>query len=184
MPFLKTTGYCVMRTRIWTLIIGFALTFAAAPVMAQDEIAAAQAIAGFWLTEDKEAVVELYPCDGKVCGRFRWLKDDSLENPSLDDKNPDPAEKKRPLCGMQFMGGFTPMGHGYFTDGWIYSPRHGSTFNAKLILKEPDKLELYGYFLVTLFGESQMWQRLETAPVCPLLEAASVKENLHAGHEK
>jgi len=178
-----------MKKYIRIFLLGLTFITATTPALTQDEpyvpVASTisedvQTVTGFWSTQDKEAVVELYPCDGKICGRFHWLKEDSLQTPSLDDKNPDPEKQQRPLCGMQFMGGFTPMGHGYFSDGWIYSPRHGSTFNAKVTMQGTDKLELYGYFLITLFGEGQIWQRTGARPVCPLLDVSSAKGQIHA----
>lgn len=105
---------------------------------------------GLWTTEDKQGVVEFYTCQDHYCGRFYWLKEDSAENPSVDDKNPDPALKKRPLCGMKFLGGFTDTGNGVYEDGWIYSPRHGSMFSSRLTLGEDGTLELRGYVLFSV----------------------------------
>ncbi len=136
-------------------------------VIAQEQTADnIRAIIGFWLTKDKDAVVEIYPCGQNVCGKFHWLKDDSPEAPSLDDKNPDPALKSRPLCGLQFLGDFELKGQGFFDNGWIYSPRHGSNFSGSLKLKDNNTLELRGYVLIPLFGDSQYWTRTGPNPVC------------------
>ncbi|MGE3623958.1 MAG: DUF2147 domain-containing protein, partial [Bdellovibrionales bacterium] len=87
------------------------------------------AVSGWWYTEGMEGGVELYPCGKDVCGRFYWLGDEKgADTVSLDSRNPDPSRRDHPLCLMQFMGGFTPDGQGRYTDGWIYSPRHGATF--------------------------------------------------------
>jgi uncharacterized protein (DUF2147 family) len=123
-------------------------------------------ISGTWLTDDKDGVVELYPCQQKICGRFHWLKEDSPENPSLDDKNRDPDKRNVPLCGLQFMGGFEPQGGGRFTDGWIYSPHDGNTYSANLTLRDQNTLELHGYVLIPLFGQSRFWTRTGTEPTC------------------
>lgn len=125
-----------------------------------------KAITGYWMTSDKDGVVEFYACDKKICGRFHWLEKDSPGAPSVDDKNPDLDKRTRPLCGMTFMGGFSPQGQGRFTGGWIYSPHNGSTYSANLTLQDQDTLELHGYFLIPLFGESRIWIRTEAEPAC------------------
>lgn len=124
---------------------------------------------GFWQTEDKDAVVEFYPCEDSLCGRFYWLEDDSLEHPSLDDRNPDPELKLRPLCGLNFMGGFKPNSDGRYDGGWIYSPRHGTMFSANIALTGHDQLELRGFVFIPLLGGSQTWTRVEYSEACPLL---------------
>jgi uncharacterized protein (DUF2147 family) len=127
---------------------------------------ALRSITGTWKTEDGDGVVEFYPCDQKICGRFHWLKKDSPEHPSLDDKNPDPEQRTRHLCEMSFMGGFTPQGEGRFTDGWIYSPHDGGTYSGNLTLKNSDTVELRGFVFIPLFGETQVWKRTGSDPVC------------------
>lgn len=142
----------------------FVLGFFSVSALAEDT--ATKPISGYWQTQDNDGVVELYPCEQKICGRFHWLKEDSPEAPSLDDKNPDPEKRSRPLCQMQFMGGFDPQGDGRYTRGWIYSPRHGSTYSARLTLKDPDTVELHGYVFVPLLGDSQIWRRTNGELAC------------------
>ena len=128
-----------------------------------------QPLLGFWQTEDKDGVIEFYQCEDSFCGRFYWLEEDSLENPSLDDRNPDPEMKVRPLCGLTFLGGFKSNGDGSYEGGWLYSPRHGGMFSANLALKGRDSLELRGFVFITLLGGSQMWTRIGAPAPCPLL---------------
>ncbi|MDD5585523.1 MAG: DUF2147 domain-containing protein [Alphaproteobacteria bacterium] len=142
---------------------GHSFAQAVTPQPQEEEI---KAVTGFWLTDDKDGVVEIYACGENVCGRFHWLEDDSPENPSLDGNNPDPKKRKEPMCGLQFMGGFAPDGRGRFADGWIYSPRDGSTYSASLTLRNEKTLELRGYMLIPLFGESRYWQRTGPEPSC------------------
>jgi len=148
----------------------FALCLMLAPTLGRAAETAAQndtqSITGFWMTQDRDAVVEFYPCDDMICGRFHWLQDDSAENPSFDDHNRDPDKRRRPLCGLQFLGDFKPQGQGRFTDGWIYSPQDGSTYSANLALQNADTLELRGYVLIPLLGQSQIWHRTGAAPAC------------------
>ncbi len=184
-----------MRFFYSILLVGF-LTFAPlmreasarmavdTPPPRQDPVATAEAIraiSGFWYTEKHEGIVELYPCDDSICGRFHWLEDDSPDNISRDSRNPDPTRQDRPLCGLQFMGGFALVENGRFGGGWIYSPEHGSVFSASMSQIDHDTLSLRGYILVPLLGETQTWQRAEAPPECHVPEAASTQTGLMAG---
>ncbi|HBM90378.1 MAG TPA: DUF2147 domain-containing protein, partial [Rhodospirillaceae bacterium] len=84
--------------------------------------ASADPVVGYWETEDHDAVIEFLPCEDSFCGRFVWLKEDSAENPSLDDLNTNVDKRGRPLCGLTFLGGFEKEDEGVYKSGWIYSP--------------------------------------------------------------
>lgn len=132
--------------------------------------AADDPILGLWQTADKDAVVQFYACgEGEFCGRFYWLKDDSAEAPSLDDKNRDPALRKRPLCGLTFLGGFRKEGEERYGGGWLYSPRHGHSFSAALRLESNDRLALRGYVFLPFLGGGQTWTRIDRASPCQAL---------------
>jgi uncharacterized protein (DUF2147 family) len=125
-------------------------------------------VAGLWRTEGGKGIVELYSCGAKICGRFRWVEDDGPGNISLDTHNPDTAKRGRPLCRMQFMGGFKPDPDqpGHYEDGWIYSPHSGETYSAQMTLKDHNTLDLHGYVITPVLGESQIWKRAKSAPPC------------------
>lgn len=127
---------------------------------------AVEAVAGYWYTQDKDGIIELYACGDEVCGRFHWLRQESPQQVPRDTRNPDPDKKQRPLCALQFMGGFVASDSGTFEDGWIYSPRHGAVFSARMALVDADTLDLHGYLLTPLLGESQVWHRAAAAPSC------------------
>lgn len=147
------------------LLVLFFLLFAPFPAHAQQA-----GIVGLWATEDKDGIIEIYVCeDGEYCGRFYWLKDDSEAEPSLDDRNPDPELKKRPLCGLTFLGGFTKNDDEQYEGGWIYSIRHGTMFSARLTLRDPDTLVLRGFVLIPFLGGEQVWTRVKEAPACHLI---------------
>lgn len=133
-------------------------------------------ILGLWYTEDKDGGVEIYACGDKICGRFYWLDQKPGDGPVLDDKNADASLKKRDLCRAQFMGNFTPEGGNHYSDGWIYSPRHGYNFQAEMTLIDHNTLDLHGYVLTPILGESQTWKRAETMPQCTGLSSKAGKE--------
>lgn len=128
----------------------------------------APGIVGLWYTQDRDGVIDLYPCAEKICGRFHWLEKETEENgqPSRDDRNPDPELRARPLCGMTFMGDFAKESGDRYSDGWIYSPRSGSTYKARLTLSDSNTLLLHGYILTPFLGETQTWKRAVNPPIC------------------
>jgi uncharacterized protein (DUF2147 family) len=144
--------------------------FLAPPAYAADAADPFAAVKGVWLTEEKDGAVELYNCGDELCGKFYWLKAEPgvASSPDLDDKNPDPKLRNRPLCGMQFMGGFKPDEDGAFTGGWIYSPRHGARFSSKILTHSKDELELRGYMVLPVLGASQTWTKAENITPCEL----------------
>ena len=121
-------------------------------------------LTGLWYTEGKDGGVELYSCGDEICGRFYWFNTNEIS--SKDEKNPDPEKRDKPLCRMQFMGGFHEDGEGRYADGWIYSPEHGAVFNAEMTLVDEDTLDLHGYVLTPILGESQTWKRAKAMPKC------------------
>ena len=136
---------------------------------------------GLWQTEDRDAVIQLYKCEDSLCGRFYWLKDDSAETPSLDDNNPNPEKARKPLCGLTFLGGFTKQSVGdvhRYVSGWVYSPRHGSTYSAEIQPVDDKTLSLRGYMFFSFLGGSQTWQRIESAPQCPLFDQKNKNNHL------
>lgn len=137
-------------------------------------------VKGVWLTEDKEGAVELYTCGDELCGKFYWLKSEAgaTSAEDRDDNNPDPKLRGRPLCGMQFMGGFKPEDDGAFTGGWIYSPRHGAKFSSEIRTSSKDALELRGYLLLPLLGESQTWTKADKIAPCTPQHDATNKNNV------
>ncbi len=119
--------------------------------------AAASPIAGVWRTASGDALIEVYDCGDKVCGRIK--ESDKLKaNPNLtDDRNPDPALRGRPGKGMQMMQGFAG-GPVEWKGGKIYNPEDGKTYSGSLRLASPDVLKLSGCILYPLC-RTQTWTR-------------------------
>jgi uncharacterized protein (DUF2147 family) len=148
-----------MRKSLLTLAVGLAVTTAPAA-------ARADAFGGLWLTENGKAVVELAPCpERSICGSLYWLRDDAKQ---YDYQNPDPALRKRPLCGLRILWGFKPDGLAAWEDGTIYKADDGDTYHAEMEIMEDGRLHLRGHVGIALLGKSQNWTRVNPAqyPQC------------------
>ena len=127
-------------------------------------------IVGVWYDQPKKAKIDIFKCGDVYCGKIVWLrepnypegsKDGQPGTPKLDHKNPDPAQKKVPVMGLQIAQGFHYAGGNQWKDGKIYDPDEGKTYSAKMKLVSPKQLNLRGYVGVSLFGRTDNWTKAE-----------------------
>ena len=125
-------------------------------------------ILGVWGNDDGKAKIEIFPCAGHYCGKISWLKrpvytpddrDGVAGTPREDHKNPNPALRSRPLMGLQIMSGFNYGGGNLWDKGRIYDPESGKTYQSKITLVSPHRLEVRGYVGIPLFGRTTVWSR-------------------------
>ncbi len=138
----------------------------APPAIAQNP----ENLVGRWWNEEKDAQIEIYPCEGKFCGKIIWLKEPNFLDkdskgmggkPKMDRENPDVSKRERPLWGMNIVWGFTPSGEKLWEGGFIYNPREGKTYKCKLTLENPDRLKVRGFIGVSLIGKTNIWTRVK-----------------------
>lgn len=143
--------------RAGAFLLGLLLTAgAAADTTGFSTAEARRLLAGTWLTEDGEGLIEIYPSgDGAFAGRVLSGSDEGLR----DSHNPDPALRGRPVKGLEILSGFRQESAGRFTGGRIYDPSSGNTYRARITLTGPDTLRLRGYIGIPLLGGSQTWTR-------------------------
>lgn len=121
-------------------------------------------IIGFWLSEAKTGVIEIYKNGKEYEGKLVWIKDIHTGKVAekFDDNNPDDKLKKRSLQGLKNLGGFKFEGDEW-TGGTIYDPKSGKTYSAYMELEEMKSLKLRGYVGISLFGRTSMWSRQKAA---------------------
>src|SRR2546428_11240066 len=70
---------------------------------------------GVWQTQAGDARVKVSKCGGGICGVIVGLKepiDPATGKPQVDDKNPNPGLKRRPMIGLPLFSGMQPVAAG------------------------------------------------------------------------
>jgi uncharacterized protein (DUF2147 family) len=136
----------------WT---AWALALATAPA------AAAEEIAGLWLSDDGEGAVEIAPCGAERCGRIVWLKSPKTAEgrPVIDANNPDPALRTREVCGLSIVTGLKPQSDGGWDQGRIYDPEEGKSYDLAMRREGSDTLKVTGYLGTKMLSETHVWRR-------------------------
>jgi len=82
---------------------------------------------GTWFIDGTGGAVQIFDCDGLLCGRIIWLwtAHDTAGRPASDKKNPDPAFRQRPLCGLTILQGLQPAGLDRWSSGSLYTRTTG-----------------------------------------------------------
>src|SRR3954462_15156563 len=138
----------------FTIAIVTAL-LAAPPARAQS----AENATGTWLTQAGDARVRVSKCGSGICGVIVGLKDPidpATGKPQVDDKNPNPALKKRPMIGLPLFSGMHPTGPGKWS-GQIYNADDGSSYASNVSILGPDSMRVDGCVGALCGGET--WTR-------------------------
>lgn len=117
--------------------------------------------AGVWLLP-LNAAVQVYACEARLCGRIVWMeRSRNVEGfPVRDKKNPDPALRPRPLCGLTVLWGLKPTTPDHWANGRLYNPDDGVTYGVKGEFRDADTLVVRIYRGIPLFGQTSVWRRV------------------------
>ena len=141
-------------------------------LLASNASAQQPSVMGTWLTASGKAQVRIAPCpnpaSGPVCGMIVGLtepkgSDGVVVAPDVatDWRNSDPALRSRKVLGMPLIWGFKKTSDpNTFEDGQIYNGENGKTYNANISLQPDGRLRLRGYVGSPMFGETQVWTRV------------------------
>lgn len=102
-------------------------------------------ITGVWLTEIKDAKIEIYQESKQYYGRVVWLAEpnDKEGKPMVDEKNPDASLKNRPIIGINILISLVSNQHGEWV-GQIYDPKGGKMYTCK-VWRSGSTLKVRGY---------------------------------------
>lgn len=139
------------------LAVGIGLSFRAAPATEAD------AVMGKWLLPDGGGHVEIYKSGSKYYGKVAWLRKLNHPDgrPKVDEKNPDPKQRNKPILGLVVLKDFVYDGDNEWDDGSIYDPLSGNEYSGTLTLEDNSTLTVRGYIGFSIFGQSQTWTRVK-----------------------
>jgi len=146
-----------MKKNIFFFVVFLSLAFQAA--------AQADKVLGFWLTEKKDAQVQIVKtADGKYNGTIVWLDKPYEDDGSikLDDKNPSLALQKRTIMGLPLLKNFVYNSKDKeWRGGTIYDPDSGNTYDCYMWFEgDQNLLKIKGYILGMRFiGRKSEWHR-------------------------
>lgn len=123
--------------------------------------ASAADIEGTWLNGQGDGLIELRIVGAVLEGRIVGSPDDphNLKPSRLDELNPDPALRSRPLRGLTILTGFVRDGDGTWHNGRIYDPNSGKTYRGTITAVDTNTLKLRGFIGISLFGRTDTWRR-------------------------
>ena len=133
---------------------------------------AQQSVMGTWQTASGKAQVRIGRCvdaqSGPICGYIVGLTnptgpDGTVVTPDVatDWRNSDPALRSRKVIGMPLIWGFKKGSEpNTYEGGQIYNGENGKIYNANISLQADGKLRLRGYVGTPMFGETQLWTRV------------------------
>ena len=122
-------------------------------------IAQDKGVLGYW-REPGGSVIHVAPCGGAICATLAAISKSAPY--TMDSKNPDPALRNHPLCGLRIGDGFQGSGD-RAEGGHLYDPKSGKTYKGTMTAKG-NELDLRGYLGIKAFGRSETWTRLNEAP--------------------
>lgn len=124
--------------------------------------AMARAPQGVWLI-DGEAAVQIFDCEGLLCGRVLYLESphDPQGELKRDKRNPDQALRDRELCGLSVIWDLRPSGTDNWEGGRFYNPDSGQTYDVKMKLTASDTLEARFYLGASFLGQTKTLNRIE-----------------------
>ena len=111
---------------------------------------------GIWLTQAGDAKVRVSKCGGGICGVIVWLRepiDPATGKPQVDDKNPNPALKRRPMIGLPLFSGMQPTGPNKWS-GQIYNADDGGNYASHISVSGPGTLKVEGCVGALCGGET------------------------------
>ncbi len=113
-------------------------------------------VLGDW-REPAGSVIRIAPCGGSLCATLVAISKGAPTR--VDGNNPDPAQRNRPLCGLQIGEGFHGKDPNRAEGGRLYDPRSGKTYKGNMT-SEGNTLLLRGFIGVAMFGRTARWDRV------------------------
>ena len=137
------------------IFLGWAAAVAAL-LLGTSQAQAAESIAGRWITEERDAVVEIKRCGSTTCGTIaRFLVPPPDGENQRDINNPDPNLRRRRLLGLPVLSQFRE--EDTLWRGRIYDPKSGKSYRSVIRRTGPNTIEVRG--CIGPFCQAQVWRK-------------------------
>lgn len=137
------------------LALACSISLASLTMTATDAFAA-EPINGRWVTEERDAVVEIKPCGSTTCGRiarFLVAPPDGIDQ--RDIYNPEPELRRRKLLGLPILTQFREDDD--LWRGRVYDPKSGKSYRSVIRRTGPNTIEVRG--CIGPFCQAQTWRK-------------------------
>jgi uncharacterized protein (DUF2147 family) len=126
---------------------------------------------GEWLVKEGTARIKVVSCP-QATGQpaVLWGVIWAETTPGVDDKNPDPSMKNRPMLGMPILINMKQTQPNRW-DGKIYDATRGSIFDSHISVSRADMLEVRGC-VAGIFCGGEDWKRVTGSNTPPVAQAA------------
>jgi uncharacterized protein (DUF2147 family) len=149
---MEFIGPVSIRMTGWELLVGALALMALAGTAAAGS---GKSVFGVWQHPQNKGRIEVYPCQfGRLCIKIVSIGDAQ----QVDDKNPEPSLKSRPIIGLTIMSGAERKADGSWS-GRLYNRTDGQYYDGYLASAGTDRLKLTGCAVVMLC-RSMIWQRV------------------------
>jgi uncharacterized protein (DUF2147 family) len=121
-------------------------------------------LVGIWKPSNGKSMVKIEKIGSKYYGRVVWLVEhnDDAGNPRTDINNPDASLRDTPLKGYRLLKDFIfDTEENLWSEGTIYDPNNGSTYNCEIEMKDENTIEVRGYIGAAVFGRTDAWTRMK-----------------------
>jgi uncharacterized protein (DUF2147 family) len=117
---------------------------------------------GVWEPSHGKAKVKISKVGNKYFGKIVWLKEPTFDDGTkkTDRNNPDSKMHSTPLLGYTILKDFEYSGKNVWSNGTIYDPENGSTYNCTIKTKGKSQIEVRGYIGVSAIGRTDTWTKM------------------------
>lgn len=132
-------------------------------IMLQAAALGGDKIVGIWQTDTKDARIQVYKVGNTYQAKILWLEHIGVPQnvPWLDNKNPNPALRKRTRENIVAMTGMEYTGNNKYKNGLVYYPTNGKTYDCCATLVNDNSLILRPYLGVRFLGYSIYFTKID-----------------------
>lgn len=120
-------------------------------------------IIGKWRSAHGSGQIEITKHNNHYSGKIIWLKDEKNEEgqPKTDVNNPSQELRTRRIIGLEVITGLEYKGKNLWSNGKVYDPKSGRTYNCQVSFTNDDKLNFRAYYGISILGKAEVWTRVK-----------------------